>query len=384
MKKILLSAISVVLCLCATAQEKVAEYHSGFYNKDFYVELGSMDEEGDYRYYVEVSHNDLAIDDVNISMYQYEAKEFIAALEEAKAKYIEWITVAQDNNVNYVNKRMDIKFPTIRAGFSYDGWDFSDNEVTPHFMIDNNKYLLVIKGSPITNGDYTCDGYNITFGSVEDIDSFIKCFDEKTADNHYGKNIKAQLLAPAEVETTKSEYSDFTTYHSNYFDRDFAVKLSAMKNGDYTYNIEAASGDRYVPTVTINIKKSELKAMIDAFTKAADYYKRWSEVAEKNNVTDIDKTIDAQFPKFTGSFTYDGDWYSDNNETTLTPRFKIMDGKYLLILTGSKIVTDYVDCDNFYIAFQSQADIDSFLKCFDAQVAEAYFKSPTNTDSLFN
>lgn len=385
MKKIIISIACTAMCLGAYAQQKVAEYRSDYFDKNFYVELGSLDEYGDINYYVAVNTDDLNIEDVNIKMNQSTVKEFISALETAKAKYSEWVTVAENKGVSYVEKKMNVDFPSVKAGFEAGEWDFTDNEIKPIFKVDGGKYMLILKGDPISNDYYNLDGgYNIVFSSIDEIDGFIKCFDETIINSRLERESKLQKLASTITEeTTTNEYSDFTSYHSDYFGQDFDVKLSAKKDGEFTYCIETASNDRYMDSVTIRIKSSELKNMRDAMTKTADYYKRWSEVAGKNGITDLDKTIDVQFPKYTGRFLY-GSWYNDNNETTITPRFRVMDGKCMLILTGSRIATEYVDCDGFYIVLESQAELDSFIKCFDPQLAETHFGKKSSTDTLFN
>lgn len=384
MKKIIITIVCTVLGYSAFAQKKISEYHSDFYDRNYYVEIGAPDEEGIRRFYVEVNTDDQNIDEVNISIFQSTLKEFISVLEAAKAKYNEWSEVAEKHNVTYVEKKMALYFPSIKAGLDYgDSWEFDYNDIKPVFKVNDGKTMLILKGSPIVTEYYTCSNYDITFSSAAEIDEFIECFDDSVIEKYNGWESKVAMLAPKTSENETTRYSDFTTYHSDYFGKDFFVKISPEKNSDFTYRIETASADRYMDTVTISIKSSEIKQLRDAIKKSADYYNRWCGIATENKVDDIDKAIDVQFPKCTGSFNYNSSWFNDENETTLTPRFRIMDNKMLLILTGSEIVTDYVDCDGFYIVFESQGEIDNFIKCFDQALLESHLKETNSQELLF-
>jgi len=353
----------------ATAQTRIAEYRSDYYDRDYYVEVGTIDEDGDYIYYIQVNSHDPVVSDINLALYQFTAAELLESLSQARAKYDEWRQVAAVHDVRSVDKKIDVEFPEVRAGFMYDGWEFSPTTLTPRFRVEEGRCMLVLQGESLTSGDYTAAPYDIVFRTDGDFDSFARALAPEVAEAHFGNYFKTERLRPA--HSGEEAYRTVGKYSSGYFGRSFYVKAAPGSGRGPVFRIETASDDRYVPETAIGCDASVRDSLRSALDAARGYWTRWSAVAAANNITDLDRPVPVDFPRFTGRFRINDEWYGDEGRTTVAPRFRVMDGRCLLILTGSTIVTDYVDCDGFFIVFGSDADLDSFLDALDAGTASS-------------
>ena len=183
MKKLLLFSCSFLIALSANSQQKIADYQIDYFSAmsyDIKVAEGSKNEL--YKVYVDIQNSDQAKNTLNLIFNDKTLKDFKAALEASKNKYVEWRQVAIDNNVEEVAKKIDVKYPSVRAGFIYGREWFFDFSVklSPRFLVMSGKYLLIISTDKLVASDnqfITSEGM-LVFSNAEEIDMFLSKLNE--------------------------------------------------------------------------------------------------------------------------------------------------------------------------------------------------------------
>lgn len=76
-----------------------------------------------------------------------EVSEFVAALERAKNKYVEWKAVAQKNGIRNYTNRMPISFPEIQVRWEYMGKSYSSKgDMWPIFHIsEDGTFAFIVR-----------------------------------------------------------------------------------------------------------------------------------------------------------------------------------------------------------------------------------------------
>ena len=105
-----------------------------------------------------------------------------------------------------------------------------------------------------------------------------------------------------------------------------------------------------------------------------------------NNVEDLSKDIDTKKVRALSGFVYGREWHFDFN-TLLNFRFKILNGKYLLILENAHKLqasdNQYIDYDGFFIIFKDVEEIDDFLSKVTEEKVIKFFEENSNKEDLF-
>lgn len=171
-------------------------------------------------------------------------------------------------------------------------------------------------------------------------------------------------------------------YNMSYFgEKDFEIQATKPKKDNFQYFIDAfgIEGDKDQVTLLLNSKDVEdfKKNILQARAK----YVEWKEIAIKNGVEQLDKDIETGKIKTSAAFVYGREWEFDFS-AILTCRYKISDGKHLLIINSNELTSssnEFIKYDGLYFVFQNLDELDFFLSKLDNNKVLKHFKK----DDLF-
>lgn len=173
-------------------------------------------------------------------------------------------------------------------------------------------------------------------------------------------------------------------YHSVYFEKDFTISATQSKtdNTQFNYYISVPSADDN--KVSMILASARLPEFIDYLTLLRATYTKWNQTAKDNNVTELEKQIEAKPFSCEAGFIY-GDWHFDFS-VDLTPRVKIVDGKMLLIIRSDELEAssnEFIKQKGFYYVFTSPTEINQFIAKLDLSKVRAVFTQKAKTEELF-
>ena len=174
MKKTLFLILAVVVATVVQAQDKVGAYYNNYFDKEYSVDAG-FDSKGVLSVFFNVEGNSVN-DEVDVNISGENISFFITSLQNAKQKYLEWISVAKANNVTKMSKDMDVSFPRVTIAWYGAKWWFAfRHKLQPRFMItESGKYLCVISDTvTASSNEYIDQKYYLVFQNEEDFDSLI-------------------------------------------------------------------------------------------------------------------------------------------------------------------------------------------------------------------
>lgn len=105
---------------------------------------------------------------------------------------------------------------------------------------------------------------------------------------------------------------------------------------------------------------------------------------EENKVTELDKNIEYKKLTYSAAFTY-GKWNFDYS-VNLTTRFKIINGKYLLIIDSDELQSSsnqYIKSDGFRFVFSSAQEIDELVTGLNINLVTDFYNKKNSKDDLF-
>lgn len=185
MKKLLLPLI--LFFGTVSGQMKVGEYHLSAYGKSYPIEVN------DKRFIlVEVPTADKLSDKVVLHISPTKARIFKEEMEEAKQKYIEWLKVADANNVSNVKKKIKVNLQSDVL-FQYSKNQLATNvTIEPYFLVNDhgkslvftNKYELVSRSNQFIKSD----GFLLIFSDPGEVDEFLSQLDIPKAERLYLEN----------------------------------------------------------------------------------------------------------------------------------------------------------------------------------------------------
>jgi hypothetical protein len=190
MKKILLCTI-LLFGLVGFGQEKIGNYNSLFFSKNFDITASKPDAKGEFSYYIDCSSKDSRSKQASLILKNKEVLEFIDFLNSIKETYSKWSLTAEENKVSELEKNIEYKKLNYSAAFTYGKWnfDFSVN-LTARFKIINGKYLLIIDSDELqssSNQYIKSDGFRIVFNSAQEFDELINNLNVNLVTDFYNK-----------------------------------------------------------------------------------------------------------------------------------------------------------------------------------------------------
>ncbi len=195
---------NILVALNTVAQEKYTTYTNKYLQKKHNIDASNKS--GAIKLYFDISSLDSQVDKVGFILPETDIDAFIKSLEECKAKYIEWVATAKENNVNKLGlKPMKIKnnFKSLRCYFMrYTDWEFTTSTTSrPYFLIsdlnENAKYIFLLKFDKLTSSSnryIDCDSSTLVLTSVEDFDHIISVLNKEKINNSLNQPKEADLF----------------------------------------------------------------------------------------------------------------------------------------------------------------------------------------------
>lgn len=179
MKNLKVMMTTLMMCLMTMVsfgQEKYTTYDNLYVEKAYEVSISHKDN-GKYTLYVDMFSMDKLSKRGGIIMNEKEHDLFLSTLNEAKAKYTEWVNTAKENNVTDLSKSMTYK---VKVGgfFQYGSkWNFQHIvHLTFEFRIVDGENLLIVRTGKLTSSSNRFmkhDGFVFVFQNEKEIDDFV-------------------------------------------------------------------------------------------------------------------------------------------------------------------------------------------------------------------
>lgn len=189
MKKFTLTILFIIQATLTIAQEKIDTYYSSWLGRDFNIRAinGNNDKP---ILYLEVFNG--ILHDRYYFKIDNELISFIAALSQAKSKFLDWKQVVNDNDVSYTTKPMDIVFPSVVVCW-YDSFEkkFTFLErlnLKPIFNVTNNgecRFQLSAL-SDLSNGQ----AYSVILSNAKEFNKLISKISSETLLSKLAKSKK--------------------------------------------------------------------------------------------------------------------------------------------------------------------------------------------------
>lgn len=186
MKKSLLLFTVILLTFCVKAEQTVGKYQNTYFGKEFEIEAAQKND-AIKSVYIGIEAKDTK--DAFISVDGNDLESFKNALELVKAKYLDWVKVAKENNVTEMDKEFDIKFPSVTIAWFGSKWWFSFGQrIKMRFLILNSGKMVAVWTPKVTSSSnrYIDEQVYFALEGEEDFDSLISQLNYQ--------NILAQLL----------------------------------------------------------------------------------------------------------------------------------------------------------------------------------------------
>ena len=151
MKKLLLLFSMLILTCSVYAEQTVGKYQNTYFGKEFEIEAAQKNDKLQ-SVYIGIEAKDAKYAFISVDGKDLEL--FKVALELVKAKYLDWMKVAKENNVTEMDKEFDIKFPSVSVAWSGSKWWFSfGQKIKMRFLIlDSGKMIAVWAPDGVTAG----------------------------------------------------------------------------------------------------------------------------------------------------------------------------------------------------------------------------------------
>ena len=174
------------------------------------------------------------------------------------------------------------------------------------------------------------------------------------------------------------------SYQMAYFDKELEVQANEPKNDVYSLYIEAYPRESSIDEICLIVRSKKQAHFNVQLSKLRNVYTKWKETAIENKITDLDKEIEMESMSYEAAFFYGSKWKFDFS-VRLKARFRVISGKYLLILSNRNdlVASDnqYMNTDGFYIILSSQKEIDALIKqLHPSKVTDFYAKETQKTD----
>lgn len=189
------------------------------------------------------------------------------------------------------------------------------------------------------------------------------------------KKIFALIFALYVFVVSANAQDTYANYSMNYFNDSYSVIIS----DNVFVEIEGEVKSYFL------IKREDIGICQLALKAIKSKYVEYKNIAIENNITSIDKDM-ITFPY--GAISCIA-WIGSNTYIDLNPslkgRFKVLDGKYLYIISGKAVSEDNEYIDNkYYFVISSEKEFDALISILDESNINTYLDSLKKTEELFN
>jgi hypothetical protein len=174
-------------------------------------------------------------------------------------------------------------------------------------------------------------------------------------------------------------------YNSLYFSKNFDISASKPDSkAEFSYYIDCYSKDSSSKQASLILKNKDVPEFIEFLNSIKDTFSKWIITAKENKVTELDKNIEYKKLNYSAAFEY-GKWNFDFS-VNLTSRFKIINGKYLLIIDSDELQSSsnqYIKSNGFRIVFSSAQEIDELVNGLNINLVTDFYNKKNSQDDLF-
>lgn len=196
MRSILVFGLFLCFGLVSRAQENLGTYENTYIEKEYPISISTKPNDAKFTLYIEALSLDNLVSEGGFSIDEKQLSGFVENIKQAKAKYEEWIATAKANNVTSLDKDISVTPSKVTGYFHYGSkWNF-DFSVKPTFSFKiledkgETSYLLIVRTGKLTSSSneyINCDGFVLTFLSVEEIDAFLKTISQENINEYKNK-----------------------------------------------------------------------------------------------------------------------------------------------------------------------------------------------------
>jgi len=196
--KIIVSSFALTLSLGLFAQSSVGKFSMEFASAEFNIDA-TEPKDGEYKLYVDMHSLDPSVKTGGITIKSKDVPTMITMLEEVKAKYSEWKSLAIQNKVTELDKEIPItNKPKCGGFFKYGDWKF-DFSVTlkARFLITPEiTVALIHTGKMIASDNQYMDASDFVFAfkSIEEIDELIKVLQPQIVFDKYSSKNSTETI----------------------------------------------------------------------------------------------------------------------------------------------------------------------------------------------
>ena len=195
MKRTIAILTFLFFTIAVMAQEKVGVYHSSYFDKDLEV-MASYSSSNELSIYVQVVGKHSS-DDVQFNFKGSAIDDFISALQQSKEKFLEWKSIAEQNNVKKMRKDFDISFPrTTVAWYGSQWWFCFSHRLSPEFFVTENGDCLFLMTDKVTSSrnEYIDMTYYFALSKASDFDELIDTISPANIEEKFSKKKDVQDL----------------------------------------------------------------------------------------------------------------------------------------------------------------------------------------------
>ena len=174
-------------------------------------------------------------------------------------------------------------------------------------------------------------------------------------------------------------------YNSLYFSKNFDISASKPDaKEEFSYYIDCSSKDSSSKQASLILKNKDVPEFVEFLNSIKETFNKWTITAKENKVTELDKNIDYKKLNYSAAFVY-GKWNFDFS-VNLTTRYKIINGKYLLIIDSDELQSSsnqYIKSDGLRIVFSSVQEIDELVNGLNINLVTDFYNKKNSQDDLF-
>lgn len=175
------------------------------------------------------------------------------------------------------------------------------------------------------------------------------------------------------------------SYNSLFFSKNFDVTASKPDaKGEFSYYIDCSSKDSSSKLASLILKNKDVPEFVEFLKSIKETYSKWSLTAKENKVSELEKNIEYKKLNYSAAFIY-GKWNFDFS-VNLTTRFKIINGKYLLIVDSDELQSSsnqYIKSDGFRIVFSSAQEFDELINNLNINLVTEFYNKKNGQEDLF-
>ncbi len=163
----------LILTCSVYAEQTVGKYQNTYFGKEFEIEAAQKNDKLQ-SVYIGIEAKDAKYAFISVDGKDLEL--FKVALELVKAKYLDWMKVAKENNVTEMDKEFDIKFPSVSVAWSGSKWWFSfGQKIKMRFLILDSGKMIAVWAPKVTSSSnrYIDEQIYFALEGEEDFDSLL-------------------------------------------------------------------------------------------------------------------------------------------------------------------------------------------------------------------